>query len=100
MFTCRFCDLSQNFVKMARLLSNSEYVGVVLAYGEVCESAPRAQRISVQHLLVGVHEELGIFDVIDTIEVLRERVGNTATTIRNNTGMLETVEESFRRCLH
>jgi hypothetical protein len=32
---------------------------------------------------------------IDTIEVLRNRVENAATTIRNNRGMLERVEESF-----
>jgi hypothetical protein len=32
---------------------------------------------------------------IDTIEVLRERVENSATTIRNNRGMLERLEESF-----
>jgi hypothetical protein len=37
---------------------------------------------------------------IDTMEVLREQVGNAATTIRNNRGMLERVEESFRRRLH
>jgi hypothetical protein len=29
----------------------------------------------------------------DTIEVLKERVENAATTIRNNRGILETVEE-------
>jgi hypothetical protein len=40
------------------------------------------------------------FFPIDTTEVLRERVENAATTIRNNRGMLERVEESFRRCLH
>jgi hypothetical protein len=34
---------------------------------------------------------------IDTIEVLRERLENAATTIRNDRGMLERVEESFRR---
>jgi hypothetical protein len=37
---------------------------------------------------------------IDTISVLRERVENDATTIRKNRGMLERVEESFRRRLH
>jgi hypothetical protein len=37
---------------------------------------------------------------IDTIEVLRKRVENTVTTIRNNRGMLERREESFRRLLH
>jgi ribosomal protein S6 len=46
---------------------------------------------------VGVHEGL---DPNCTIEVLRQRVENAATTIRNNTGMLERVEESFRRRLH
>jgi hypothetical protein len=55
-FTCLFCDLSKNFVKMARLFSHCEYIDIVLVYGEVCGSAPRAQR-----LLMGVHEELGIF---------------------------------------
>jgi hypothetical protein len=37
---------------------------------------------------------------IDTIKVLKERVENFATTIRNNRGMLERAEESFRRRLH
>jgi hypothetical protein len=37
---------------------------------------------------------------IDTISVLRERVENNATTIRKNRGMLERVEELFRRRLH
>jgi hypothetical protein len=32
---------------------------------------------------------------IDTIEVLRERVENAATTIRNNRGVLEKVKELF-----
>jgi ribosomal protein S6 len=35
-----------------------------------------------------------------TIEVLRKRVENAATTIRNNKGMLERMEESLRRRLH
>jgi hypothetical protein len=43
-----------------------------VVYGEACESGPRAQRISVRLLL----------------EVLRERVENAATTIRNNRGFL------------
>jgi hypothetical protein len=47
-------------VKMARSFSNSEYIDIVLAYSEACGSALRAQRISVQFLLVGVHEGLGI----------------------------------------
>jgi hypothetical protein len=40
-------------MKMARLFSNSEYIGVVLAYDEACASAPRAHGISVRLLLVG-----------------------------------------------
>jgi hypothetical protein len=38
---------------------------------------------------------------IDTIiAVLRERVENAATTIRNNRGVLERVEKSFHPRLH
>jgi hypothetical protein len=33
-------------VKMAGLFSNSEYILIVLAHGEACGSASRAQRIS------------------------------------------------------
>jgi hypothetical protein len=36
----------------------------------------------------------------DTIEVLRKRMENSATTIRNNRRMLERAEESFRGRLH
>jgi GrpB-like predicted nucleotidyltransferase (UPF0157 family) len=62
---------------MARLFSNSEYIDIVLVYGEACGGAPR---VSVRLLHVGVK--------------------NASTTIRNNRGMLERVEESFRRRLH
>jgi hypothetical protein len=34
---------------------------------------------------------------IDTIDVLREQVGNATTIIVNNRGMLERVEKSFHR---
>jgi hypothetical protein len=78
-------------VKILRLFSNSEYIDIVFAYGEVCGSAPRAQKISVRLL---------VYIVIDTIEILRERVENAATTIRNNRGMFERMEELFRRGLH
>jgi hypothetical protein len=37
---------------------------------------------------------------IDTFEVLRKRVEHAASKICNNKGMLERVEESFRRRLH
>jgi hypothetical protein len=38
--------------------------------------------------------------LIDTIEVLNEQVGNAATIIRNNRGMLGRVEELFHPRLH
>jgi hypothetical protein len=41
---------------MTRLFSNSEYVDIVLVYGEVFGSAPRVRRITVRFLLLGVHE--------------------------------------------
>jgi hypothetical protein len=66
---------------MARLFSNIEYIDTcvctVLVYGETCGSASRPQRISERLLLVGTSIP------IDTMEVLREQVGNAATTIRN-----------------
>jgi hypothetical protein len=34
------------------------------------------------------------------IEILKELMENAATSIRSNRGMLEEVEESFRRRLH
>jgi hypothetical protein len=55
-----FFDLSKNLVKMARLSSNIEYIDFVLAYGEVCGSAPQTQGIS-ERLLVEAHEGLGTF---------------------------------------
>jgi hypothetical protein len=63
-------------------------------YGETCGTASRVQIISVRLLLVGVHKGLGIIS-IDSIDVLRERVENAATTIHSNRGMLERVEESL-----
>jgi hypothetical protein len=39
---------------MVRLFSNSEYIDVVLVYGEACGGALRAQKISVLLRLVGV----------------------------------------------
>jgi hypothetical protein len=68
-------------------------------YGETCGSAPRGQRISVRFLW-GYMKDLVYSIPIDTIEVLNEQVGNAATIIRNNGGMLERVEESFHRHLH
>jgi hypothetical protein len=84
-------------MKMARLFSNSEYIGVVLAYDEACASVSRPHGISVRLLLVGgacCMKDFVYSILIDTIEVLNEQVGNAATIIRNNRGMLERVEES------
>jgi hypothetical protein len=49
--------------------------------------------------LWGYMKDLVFSIPIDTIQVLRERMEN-AVTIRNNRGMLERVEGSFRRYLH
>jgi hypothetical protein len=52
-----------------------------IVYGETCGSALRAQRITLRLFLVG---EVLVYSIpIDAIEVLRERVENAATTIRN-----------------
>jgi hypothetical protein len=37
---------------------------------------------------------------INTVEVLRGRMENAATAIRNNRAMLQRVKKSFRRRLH
>jgi hypothetical protein len=90
-------------MKMARLFSNSEYIGVVLAYDEACASASRPHGISVRLLLVGgacCMKDFVYSILIDTIEVLNKQVGNAATIIRNNRGMLERVEELFHPRLH
>jgi hypothetical protein len=68
----------------------------VLAYGEACGSAPRASATSSWGYLKNL-----VYSVpIDTIEILSVLIKNAATTIRNNRGMLEKVEESFRRRFH
>jgi hypothetical protein len=51
----------------------------------------------VRLLLVGVMKNLEYSIPIGTVEVLRERVENAATTIRNNRGMLERVENFCQR---
>jgi hypothetical protein len=62
-----------------------------IVYGEACGIALRVQRISLRLFLVG--EDLIYSIPIDAIEVLRERVENASTTIRNNRGMLERMEK-------
>jgi hypothetical protein len=61
-------------------------------YGEACGSASRPQRISVR-LLVGVHPGL------QSQLIQLKRTGGKSCH-NSNTGMLERVDESFRRCLH
>jgi hypothetical protein len=81
---------------MVSLSSSSEYIGYCgEASGVLLES-----REFPSYFLWGYIKDL-IFSIpIDTIKVLRKRVENAATTIRNNREMLERVEESFRRRLH
>jgi hypothetical protein len=71
---------------MTSLFSSSEYIDIVLVYDEA--------------FLWGYMKDLVYSIPTDTIEVLRKRVENAATTNRNNRGMLERVEESFRRRRH
>jgi ribosomal protein S6 len=67
----------------------------VLVYGEAS-----GVLLESRVFLWGYMKDLVYSIAIDTIEVLRKRVENAATTIRNNRGMLERVEELFRRRLH
>jgi hypothetical protein len=55
-----------NFMNMARLFSNREYVDIVSTYSEAYGSASRAQRISVR--LLGGYMKVHSFP-IDAIEV-------------------------------
>jgi hypothetical protein len=82
---------------MASLFSSSEYIDIVLVYGEALGVLLGSREFPC-YFLWGymtwyIRSQL-------TTEVLRKRVENAATTIRNNRGMLERVEESFRRGLH
>jgi ribosomal protein S6 len=67
----------------------------VLVYGEAS-----GVLLESRVFLWGYMKDLVYSIAIDIIEVLRKRVENAATTIRNNRGMLERVEELFRRRLH
>jgi hypothetical protein len=76
---------------MARLFSYSEYIDIVLAYGEASGVLLASREFpcylslyGCYFFLWGVHEGLSYINSIsiDTIEVLRERVENAAT-IRN-----------------
>jgi hypothetical protein len=86
-------------MKMVPFFLNSEYIDVVLVYDEPCGSALQLREFPCDFLW-GYTKDLVYSIPIDTIEVLRERMENAATTIRNNRGMLERVYESFRRRLH
>jgi hypothetical protein len=81
---------------MASLFSSSKYIDIVLVYREASGVLLESREFPC-YLFWGYMKDL----VYSTpIEVLRKRVENAATTIRNNRRMLERVEESFRRRLH
>jgi hypothetical protein len=84
---------------MASLFSSSEYIDIVLVYGEALGVLLESREFPC-YFLWGYMKDLVYSIPIDTIEVLRKRVENAATTIRNNRGMLERVEELSRRRLH
>jgi hypothetical protein len=84
---------------MASLFSSSEYIDIVLVYGEALGVLLESREFPC-YFLWGYMKDLVYSIPTDTIEVLRKRVANAATTNRNNRGMLERVEESFRRRRH
>jgi hypothetical protein len=84
---------------MASLFSSSEYIDIVMVYGEALRVLLECREFP-SYFLGGYMKDLVYSITTYTIEVLRKRVENAATTIRNNRGMLERVEESFRRRLH
>jgi hypothetical protein len=71
----------------------------VLAYGEACGSAS-LREFPYDFFFWGYIKDLVYSITICTVEVLRGRVENAATTIRDKRKMLERGEESFHRCLH
>jgi hypothetical protein len=83
---------------MATLCSGSEYIDIVLVFGEA--GVLLESREFQCYFLWGYMNDLVYSIPIDTIDVLRKRVENAVTIIRNNRGMLKRVEESFRRRLH
>jgi hypothetical protein len=84
---------------MASLFSSGEYIDIVLVHGEVSGVLLECREFPC-YFLWGCMKDLVYSIPNDTIEVLRKRMENAATTMRNNRGMLERVEESFRRGLH
>ncbi|KAJ3630125.1 hypothetical protein MTP99_011337 [Tenebrio molitor] len=74
---------------MACLFSSSEYIDIVLMYGEALGVLLESREFPC-YFLWGYMKDL-VYSV--PIKVLRKRVENTATTIPNNREMLERVEE-------
>jgi hypothetical protein len=70
---------------MASLCSTSEYIDIVLVYGEA--GMLLESREFQYYFLWGYMKDLVYSIPIDSIEVLRKRVENAVTTIRNNRGM-------------
>jgi hypothetical protein len=76
---------------MASLFSSSEYIDIVLVYGEASRVLLKSRKFLCYFFLWGYMEDLVYSIPIHRFEVLRKRVENAATTIRNNRGMLERV---------
>jgi hypothetical protein len=70
---------------MASLCSTSEYIDIVLVYGKA--GMLLESREFQCYFLWGYMKDLVYSIPIDTIEVLRKRVENAVTTIRNNREM-------------
>jgi hypothetical protein len=71
---------------MASLFSSSEYIDIVLVHGEASGVLLESRKFPC-YFLWGYMKDLVYLIPNDTIEVLRKRMENAATTIRNNRGM-------------
>jgi hypothetical protein len=90
---CHFAQVVQNWL-------NENFSGRWIGRnGPVAWPARSPDLNPCDFFLSGYMKDLVYSVPTDTIDVLRERVENAATTIRNNRGMLERVEGSLRRRL-
>jgi hypothetical protein len=78
---------------MASLFSSSAYIVIVLAYGEASGVLLESREFPCYFFFWEYTKELVYSIPIHTIEVLRERVDDAVITIRNNSEMLEKVEQ-------
>jgi hypothetical protein len=80
-------------VKITRSFSNSEYIDIVQRIVKSAGVLRETREFPCDFFLWGYMNDLLYSIPIDIIEVLRKRMENGATTIRNNRDMLERVEE-------